>query len=585
MIIVFIVLLVMLTLFIWDYWRYDVVALMGLLFIAALGILDFDQVFSGFSHPAIISVAAILVVSNGLNSSGLTDIISKLLSKLNNNTFIQILVILFIVTLLSAFMNNIGALVLLMPITIRLAKNNDKHPAIFLLPLAFGSQFGGWLTLIATPPNLIISSFRESSGLGAFNMFDFTAVGLGIALICILFISLGGWRLIPQRKVPNTEGYLSQVNKYLTEIRVPEKSKILGKRIYDISEITSAEIKILTLIRGEKRIQAPSTLKTLRKDDILIVKGHPDDLRILVDETGVELSEKREFGKDILGSEKVEILEVVVGPNSIMNRETVKSIDLFNTYGINLLAISRREENLITRLKDIEIKVGDVLLIQGRKDILNKTISELGCLPLAERKLEFGKSRNLYIALVIFVGAVVITTLNILPVHIAFSIAALAMIVFKVVTLQEAYKSINWPVIILLGALIPFGTALEVTGGSELITSLILDSGITSPLLALIIILIITTLLANIVNNVDVIIMTPIAITTATMLGVSIDPFLIAVLVGASAPFLTPIGHHSNVLVMGPSGLKFTDYWRLGIFIEIILVVVGVPIILLFFPF
>ncbi|TXT60648.1 MAG: Potassium transporter TrkA [Promethearchaeota archaeon] len=586
MIILFIVIIVMLILFIWDYWRYDIVALMALFFIAVVGIINYDQVFLGFSHSAIITVVAILVVSSGLNNSGLTDLISKMLSKVSNNTFIQLFVILITVTILSAFINNIGALVLLMPLTTRLAKKNDKHPAIYLLPLAFGSQFGGWITLIATPPNLIISSFRERSGLGPFNMFDFTVVGIGISIVCILFIVTIGWRLIPQREVPNKKSALSQINEYLTEVRVTEESKIRGKRIYDISKSTSAEINIVTLIREGSKILAPSNLKTLREDDILIIKGHPRDIKTLINDTRLQLTEEREFKKEILGSEEVNVMEVVVGPNSILNRETVKSIDLFNTYGLNLLAVSHHEKNLYTRLKNIKLKVGDILMIQGRKDIIDLKISELGCLPLAEREIGFGKTSKLYIALAIFITAVIITALNILPPHIAFSIAALAMILSGVLSLQEAYKSINWPVIILLGALIPFGIALETTGGSEFITSILLESGIIiNPIFALIIILLITTLLANIVNNVDVIIMTPIAITIATALQVSIDPFLIAVLIGASSPFFTPIGHHSNILVMGPSGLKFGDYWRLGIFIEIIIIFVGVPLILLFFPF
>lgn len=587
MIIVFIVLLIAIILFIFDFWRYDIVAIMALLFITVIGIIPFEQTFIGFSHSAIITVIAVLIISKGLINSGLVDEISKKLSKVSNNTILQIFILLMAVSILSAFMNNVGALALLMPVAIRFARKAGKSPSIFLMPLAFGSHFGGWITLIGTPSNLIVSSFRVRNGVGPFNMFDFSLIGIGISLACIIFIALGGWRLIPKRERRDPEGALTQINKYLTEVHITEKSKLVGKRLYDITNITSADVIIINLIRDRTMHPAPSNLRVLQEGDILIIEGNHEDLKLFINDTKLELSEDRTFKEGIFGSDEVSVMEVVIGPTSIMNRQTVKSLNLYNTYGINLLAIAHHEERLITRLNRIKLKIGDVLLIQGHKETLDATLSDLGCLPLAERSINLGKPRQIFLSIIIFGTALAISALNILPVHIAFSIAALTMILFKVISLEEAYKSINWPIIILLGAMIPVGLALEITGGSRFIASILLESGIiVSPLIALILILIITMFLSDIINNVAaVIIIAPIAINLAMTFGVSIDPFLIAVLIGGSSAFLTPIGHQSNVLVMGPGGYKFGDYWRLGLIIEVIIIVVGIPLILLFFPF
>lgn len=587
MVIVFILLIVMLILFVLDYWRYDIVVLLILGFITVLGIIEFDQVFMGFSHPAIIAVAAILIITTGLANSGVVDRISNMLLKVGDNIIVQILVILVTVIVMSAFMNNIGALALLMPVVVRIANKKDKNPAIFLLPLAFGSIIGGWVTLIGTPPNLIISSFRAREGIGHFNMFEFTPVGIGIAIVCCLFIALGGWRLIPQRQISDKDGALSQVDNYLTEVLVSKDNRLIGKRFYELPKITTAEINIVSLMRNGERHPAPNNLNIFQKDDLLVIKGHPNELETLVNDTHVELSEERKFKEGIWRSEEVETLEVVIGPNSIMNRQSVRSFDLFNRYGINLLAIARQEEQLILRLKNVKLKTGDVLMIQGRKENLEENLSKLGWLPLAQRKIQLGEPRQMYVALIIFIVAVFLTVLNILPVHIAFALAALSMVIFRIVPLQELYKSVNWPVIIFLAALIPIGLSLEVTGGDRFISSILLDTGfITTPLIALIAILIISIILSNIVDNVAaVIIMSPIAITLAIGFGVSIDPFLITILIGASSAFLTPIGHQSNILIMGPAGFKFGDYWKLGIFLELIVVFIGVPLILFFFPF
>ncbi|MFO8018214.1 MAG: SLC13 family permease [Promethearchaeia archaeon] len=584
-IIVLFVLIVSFIFFIWGRWRYDIVALMALFAITISGIIPPEDAFLGFANSAVITVVAILVITKGLINSGFVDFISKWISKVGNRTISQIAVLTFMVTILSAFMNNVGALALLMPVAIKIAKDSDKSPSLFLMPIAFASQFGGWITLIGTPTNLIVSSFRVNAGIGPFSMFEFAPIGIIVALSSILFITLIGWRIIPLRTSQSLDSALSQIKEYLTELYVTEESKSVGKRIYNLGNLKETEISIITLIRNNQRIPLPSHLITLKAGDVLICKGNQEDLNLLVEDSGLDLMEKKKVKEKGLDSDNISVVEAVIAPNSMMDRKTLGYLDLRNRFRVNVLAIAHQESRSVTRLSRVQLRVGDVLMLQAPSDTLESKLSTLGLLPLAKREIRLGKPRQMYLALIIFGTALILTALNILQVHIAFSLAAVAMVLFNIISLQEAYKSVNWPVVILLGAMIPVGLSLKESGGAELIASALLGTEfLITPIIALLIMMIVVMILSNVVNNVAaVILITPIAINLAQSLGVSIDPFLIAIIIGGSAAFLTPIGHQSNVLVMGPGGYKFTDYWRLGIFIQIITVVATIPLILFFY--
>lgn len=585
--IIFATLAATLALFIWGRWRYDVVALLALLIVTLTGLIPPEQAFSGFSNAAVVTVAAVLVLSRGLQNSGIVDVIGQQLARLRGGVTIQLAALTGITMALSAFMNNVGALALLLPVTLRLAARQQLSPSIFLMPIAFASLLGGMTTLIGTPPNIIASSFRASTGAAPFSMFDFTPVGLGVATAGLAFIVLVGWRLIPLRRSQAAAGGLFEIETYTTEVRVTDESKLAGKRLSELSSVARVELTVVGLVRDGERRLAPAPQFKFRAGDILIISADTANLEKLVAETGVQLVGSEKIVRDDLESDDITLLEAVITPNSLMVGGTAFSLDLRRQHGVNLLAISRQGTRLRTRLDRIRFRVGDVLLLQSHAGAAKDVLATLGCLPLAPRDLRIGLPRRLILALAIFGAALLASAVGLVPVQIAFVAAVVAMIIARLLTLREAYDSVDWPIIILLGAMIPVGAALESTGAAQLVAESLLTIGNgTAPVVMLVVALVMTMFLSDLVNNAAaVVLMAPIGISIAAGLGVSVDPFLMAIAIGASCAFLTPIGHQSNTLVMGPGGYRFGDYWRMGLLLELIVVVIAVPLILLVWPF
>ncbi len=584
--IVFITLVIALFLFAWGKVRHDIVALIALFLLVLAGIVPKDHAFTGFSHPAVVTVAAVLIISRALMNSGLIDVIASWVMKVGKKLIVQIFVLTIVVAVASAFMNNVGALAILMPVALYIARKSGNAPSYILMPIAFGSLLGGMTTLIGTPPNIIIATFRGDELGAPFGMFDFSPVGIGVAIAGIAFISLIGWRLLPKRQGEASPEDLFQINDYITEVRVTKDSKLKGQAVKEIQKLTDADIKILGLIRNKRRIHAPDPEEDLKTNDILILEADSDDLKTFVNNSGVKLVGGKQFRKDAIGSKDIAITEAVVTANSPLIGNTAAGIAMRSRYGLNLLAIARQEKKLRQRIDNIRFKVGDVLLLQGRVNNINDAITSMGSLPLAERGMKIGAPRQIFLALGIFGSAIVSVVVGLLPVNIAFPLAALLLVLASVISVREIYTSVDWPVIILLGAMIPVGEALETTGGAELIAAQIMSIGTDfPPWVILAIVLVVTMFLSDVINNAaTVVLMAPIGISIATGLNASIDPFLMAIAVGGSCAFLTPIGHQSNTLVMGPGGYKFSDYWRMGLPLEILIVVTGVPLILYFWP-
>jgi di/tricarboxylate transporter len=582
--IVFGTLALTLFLFINGRWRYDVVALMALGVVTVTGIVPAERAFLGFSNPAVITVAAVLVLSKGLQNSGLVELIGQWLAGIKGGITLQLLALTSIVAFLSAFMNNVGALALLLPVAIQLARQKGNSPSLYLMPLAFASLLGGMTTLIGTPPNIIASAFRTQSGAAPFGMFDFTPVGAGIAIAGILFISLIGWRFLPARRSANANEALFNIEEYVTEVRITEKSPLVEKRLYETKATSKAEVTVIGLVRDNERKLSPAAQTKFRANDILMVNADAENIQKLISACQLELVGSQTLRNADLQSEEVTLMEAVIMPNSIMSGGTAFSLDLRKNYDINLIAISRQGLRLNTRLDRTRFRTGDVLLLQSHSETLKESLSTLGCLPLAARALSFKQGRSLLLTLGIFIGALALSVAGLLPIAIAFLLAILAMVVTNLITLRDAYKSIDLPIIILLGAMIPVGEALETSGGAQLIANgLLTISSQLPPVATLAIILVGTMFLSDLVNNAAaVVLMAPIGIGVARGMGVSIDPFLMAITIGASCAFLTPIGHQSNTLVMGPGGYQFGDYWRMGLLLEIIVLVVAIPLILIF---
>jgi di/tricarboxylate transporter len=586
---VFAILLVTLVLFIWGRWRYDIISLGALLLVFLAGLVPADQVFLGFGHPAVITVVAVLVLSRGLLNAGVVDTLSRYLTKVGSHMTVQVATLTGIVVLCSGFMNNVGALALLMPVAIWMSRQSGRSPSFLLMPLAFGSLIGGLITLIGTPPNIIIAAYRAETGVPPFGMFDFAPVGVGVALAGLIFISLVGWRLTPMREGQGVPEELFQIEDYISEVIVPKDSKIVGQTIYHLGAAMKkeAEAMVVGLVRGDRHIPAPSWYEIINAGDILVVEANPEDLKSLIDVVGLELAECKGDCKALLGSENIRIIEAIITPDSPMPGKTATSLHLRRNYGVNLLAIARQGHRLKTRLGQTRFFLGDILLLQGSNESLQEAIRSLRCLPLAERGLRLDKSRKVFLAISIFVTAMAVAALNLMPVQIAFIAAAVIMVLVRLISLNEIYDSIDWPVIVLLGAMFPLGHALETTGGAQLIAGkLLLLSEYFPPYVTIAVLMVGTMLLSNVVNNAAAaLLMAPIAISLAQGMGVSVDPLLMAVAIGASCAFLTPVGHQSNALVMAPGGYRFGDYWRLGLPLSILTLMIAVPLIMYFWPF
>ncbi len=577
-----------LALFIIDKIRYDIVALLALIFLTGAKVISPEDAFAGFSHPAVITVAAVLVISQGLLNSGLVDVITDMVNKVGDKTTVQVFILSSLVAFCSAFINNVGALALFMPVAIRVAKKSGKSPSVLLMPIAFASLLGGMTTLIGTPPNIIISGFRsESLGDVPFNMFDFSPIGVGVTIVGIIFISLIGWRLIPVRQ-SNTGDYF-EINDYLTEVVIEEDSKAIGKKVYEFEEFSEGDILVVGSIRGNEKVVAPNPFRVLQVGDIVIVRSSAEALSNLIDKAKVKLSPTSK-GKDILGDDlnqdDIEMVEAVITNNSNMVDKTARSLRLRYRYGVNLIAVSRQGEMLRQRLNNIRLKSGDVLLLQGSTGTLNEILPILGCLPLAERPMRIGYPKRIFLSLTIFIASITIATLGFLTFPVSLIGGGILMVLLGLISLDEIYSSIDWSVIVLLGAMIPVSIAFETTGGAEKISRVFLYFANYLPNWGLLAGLLISTLiLSNIVNNAAAaVLMAPIGIQVAQGMSYSADPFLMAVAIGASSAFLTPIGHQSNTLILGPGGYKFRDYWPMGLPLTILIVFVAVPLLMHVWP-
>ncbi len=598
--VVFLVLGLTLALFVWNRIRFDVVAMLALLAVAVTGLVPTDQLFSGFGHPAVITVAAVLVISQGLVNGGVVDVIARLLGKVGDNAVLQVITLTLVVAVCSGFINNVGALALLMPVAIWMSRKSGRSPSLLLMPLAFGSLLGGTMTLIGTPPNIIIASYRE---VGTFGLLDFAPVGLSITAAGIAFIGLVGWRLTPKRDNSGDDEKLFSVGDYVTELRVPEASDYAGSTLHNLLTAGESEesIVVLALIRDESTSPAPSTFTVLREGDVLLVEADTESLQEFVDDTGLVLAnvveedeaepadekpvEEGQSGKDAeeeIATGDVRLTEAVITPSSRLIGQSTNRLNLRERYGLNVVAVARQGHRLKQRLADIHFRSGDILLVQGYKDSLMATLQTLGCLPLAERELTLGRQKNLWLAGGLFLAAIALILSGWLAPPVALIGCAVAMVLGRLLDASEAYEAIDWSVIVLLAAMIPVGQALEATGGADLIAAQILSVAQgQAPWVAVTILLVGTMLLSNVVNNAAAaVLVAPIALGLSQQLGLAPDAALMAVAVGASCAFLTPIGHQSNALVMEPGGYRFGDYWRLGLPLSVVVTGMAVPMIL-----
>ncbi len=596
--------------FLWGRWRHDMVATGALLACVFTGLVSTGDAFYGFAHPAVITVACVLILSKGLENSGAVDVLVRRIMPASAGPTVTIAALTGVAAVLSGFMNNVGALALMMPIALQVASRREIPPGRVLMPLAFGSILGGMTTMIGTPPNLIVSGFRAQNGGSNFAMLDFTPVGLAVAASGILFVALIGWRLVPIRKQAASEGFDTEA--YLTEARVEKGSKAAGLTLREVEALlddAGGGAQVIGLVRNEVRLTPPSQSRMVYTGDILVIEAEADALAETLSGLGLKLEESKrpkpkepdgeegegqeensEDGKEReekpLTAQEIVLREYAVLPGSDLTGLSASDIMLRTRYGVNLLALSRQGRRSTSRLRKMIFRPGDLLLMQGAADALSEFAENSGCVPLAERALRIPNKRKAFISVVIMALAVGGAAFGLVPAAIAFTAGVLASMALRTVSLRTVYHAIDWPVIILLGALFPVAGAMEHTGAADMMARFLIEYFAQGQaVVGMAVILIVTMFLSDMMNNAaTAAVMCPIAISTSGYLGVSADPFLMAVAVGASCAFLTPIGHQNNTLILGPGGFRFGDYWKLGLPLEALVVAVAVPLLLLVWP-
>ena len=599
------VLVAVLGLFIWGRLRHDIVAMLALLATAVGGQIQPQDVFSGFASAATVTVALVLVASRGLVNSGAVNMIARNVLPPVESTTVHVGLLSGVAGALSSFMNNVGALALLMPAALQSAKQAKRPASLLLMPLAFGSILGGLVTLIGTPPNIIIAAIRGETTGHPFTMFDFAPVGGAIAVAGILFVALVGWRLIPsgRTETPSSDE-LMNIGDYVTEARIPDDHALIGSRLRNLDELMSEQdAVILGVLRGARRLD-PATRSTLiRSGDILLIRAGSDAINAALwalelrpstppseaDEPADNIPDDPTGSGDekkIFGGPDVAIAEAVVKPTADIVGRTPASLTLRKRYGVNLLAVARQGRSLHEGLRSLTFEPGDVLLLEGDSERLPLAISRLDCLPLAARPIQGSRFHLAWLAIALFGAAIVAATLGLLSFTIALAITVIAMVLTNIVPVRELYDDIDWSIVVLLGAMIPVGQAMQATGTTSVIAEALsaLVGGYPA-VVALVVVLVLTMTLSDVINNAaTTVVMAPIAIDLAGRLNASADTFLMAVAIGASCAFLTPIGHQNNALIMGPGGYHFGDYWRMGLPLEILIVAVATPMLLWIWP-
>ena len=639
--------------FLWGRWRHDMVAIAALLACVLSGLVQPGDAFAGFGHPAVVTVACVLVLSRALQTSGAVDALTQAVLPAGAGPTLSIAALTLLAAVLSAFMNNVGALALLMPVALQLSNRLELPPGKLLMPLAAASILGGTTTLIGTPPNLIVSGFRANQpGMSGFGMFEFTAVGLPLTLVGIGFIVVLGWRLVPARS--QAAGGRFDTGAYITEARVLPDSRVAGMRLRELEgDLDEADAQVVGLVRNDVRMIAPSGGRLIRAGDILVIEADIEALAKLVSRLGLELEEAKAPEKksedaaappsaqsdtrgkspdqpvtvqpeavfaavavdqagesatkasaparepDAAPAEKaatedageartddIILMELVVRPESALNGRSASDILLRSRYGLNLLAMSRAGARTRVRLRTLKLRPGDLLLMQGPSDTLVDFSADFGCVPLARRDLHIPDRRRAVTATMIMLAAVTVAALGWLPAAVSFAAAVLASMALRTVSPRAVYEAVDWPVVVLLAALLPVAGAMQATGAAELIARLLLE-GLANgdAIIGLAVILVTTIVLTDLMNNAaTAAVMAPIGLGAALQLGVNPDTFLMAVALGSSCAFLTPIGHQNNTLILGPGGFRFGDYWRMGLPLDLIVIALGIPVLLWAWP-
>lgn len=576
--IVFAILIAGLALFVWQKIRYDIVAALMLLAIGLTGIVSTEELFSGFASSAVITVASALVVAKGLENSGILDKAEELLLKFEKRPIVPFLLLLAMVSLVSGFINDIAALAISLPIAISLSRSLKLTPSKILIPLAYASIIGGSLTLIGTASNIVMGSVAKRELGRPLEIFEFFPVGIVLIIVFVILFFIIGRKILPNRPSPYAADKF-ELPKYITEVQVNDRSDFIDKTIGEF-EKEFDYLDVVRIVRERHERDMPHSNTKIGLGDVLVIRSDVEGLRKLK-ESGLDfLRDSEDKLKDL------DVVEAIVMPHSILADKTARQTRLRDRYTVSLLGVARHGSTLIKRVDDVRIKTGDVLLLEVAQSDLQDVLRELQCAPLKKRGISLHERAPSILTLVIAGVSIALSAFSILPIEISLTLGALAMLLSRSLSLKEAYSAIHWPILILIGSIIPFGIAMVNTGADKFIAEAIMQTGISEPIMALIIIFAATTLLSNVMNNVAAsVFMAPVALQLSQILDISGFPMLMAVVFGAAVPYLTPISHHSNLLVMEAGGYKFTDYLRFGIPLTLATMVIVIFLVPILWPF
>ncbi|WP_419902199.1 SLC13 family permease [Kiloniella sp.] len=573
-------------LLIWGRIRYDLVAFGALVIAVIAGFVTPDDAFSGFGHPAVVIIGLVLIVSRGLMNSGAVEMISGVVLSSNRPLPLHIGIMSVVGAALSAIINNVAALALLMSLDLEAAEKAKRAAALSLMPLSFATILGGMITLIGTPPNIVIAQYRERVLGESYGMFDFAPVGLCVAFAGILFVALIGWRLIPNRERPGSIRTAEDTDLFVAEAQALENSSSIGLKVTELyPQAREHDITVLGLVRRGKRLPGFARYEVIRKDDHIVLEGNPKSIEAFLGSAQLDFAGKDKYEAGLTSS-SLKLTEAIVPDGARISGRSSYSLRLLSRHGVTLLGVSRQGKRFRDRVRKLTVKPGDVLLLLGPEDRLADITNWLGVLPLAERQHSVIQRKKATLAIGLFLGAIALSVAGLLYLPIALAGCVIGFSALGIVSGREVYESVEWKVIVLLASLIPLGIALENSGGTKLIAELIVSQTAGWPNWAILTVLIMITMtLSDFLNNVaTALIAAPIGLDVANAIGVSPDPFLMGVAVAASCAFLTPIGHKNNTIIMGPGGYRFGDYWRMGLPLEILVVIISVPSILFFWP-
>jgi di/tricarboxylate transporter len=569
-------------LFVTEKLRVDLIAMMVLVTLALSGLVTIEEAFSGFASPAVITVWSVYIVSGALFRSGVADSLANFMLRLAGNNYLRLLfIIMLTIGIMSSFMNNIGAVAILLPAVVSVARKINVAPSKLLIPMAFTSLLGGKMTLIGTPPNILATSIMETyGGLEPFGFFDFTPMGVIVLAVGIIYFLLIGNRLLPDRTPGGDLSEAYQIRDYMSEVRIGEKSSLIGKTLTESQLGKEYNLNVVQIQRREERLLVPSHDPLLMTGDILLVQGSSQNILKASEALGLNAVHEWKVEELSLGSQ--EMIEVTLSPGSHMHGRTLKQSDFRGHYGLTVLAIQHHGESISANLADIPLGFGDALLIQGPTDRIAQLRRDKEFLILETPPMETRRIKKAPLAIMILAAVLIAVSTRVVHVSTAMLIGAILMILTRVLDMDEAYDAIEWKSVFLIAGMLPMGIAMQNSGTAlflaEKIIELVGNWGTVAVLMGIFLMTALTTEVMS--NAAATVLVTPIAIDAARNLGANPQTFVMAVVIAAATSFLMPIGHQANVLVFGPGGYKFGDYTKVGVWLNVIIFIV----VLIFLP-